>query len=195
MPDVLVVGALPQELHRLPLAYVTGVGKVNAAAGLSRVFASGVEHLPQVVLNLGSCGALDDSLSVGQLVSVSATLEHDASSVKVVSDASRVPYSPELYLSRFSEQAGLREVRCATSDTFVADEESRKRVLDGFQAQIVDMEAYAYARVCQMWNISFTSVKVVSDAPGAGVKDWREQLPMVADTLASFWESCATMSR
>jgi purine-nucleoside phosphorylase len=74
----LLLAAFPPELAGLDLqppagwiAGLTGVGAVEAAVATSRLVAA---HRPARVLFVGTCGAYDDRLSIGDLLSASEAI-------------------------------------------------------------------------------------------------------------------------
>lgn len=78
MADGLLLAAFPPELAGLDAAPppgwttgLTGVGAVAAAAATARLLA---ERRPSRLLFVGTCGAYDERLAVGDLVSASAAL-------------------------------------------------------------------------------------------------------------------------
>lgn len=180
--QVLIVGALSQELSQVPGGCVTGVGKVNAAMGITRLIHTYVHTYgvnPALVLNLGSCGALTDAYDIGQVVSVKSTLEHDATSVEAVSQLVDIPYAKAVSIAPVAP-ADIPQVVCATGDSFVTGKAERHALVEVHSADVCDMELYAYARACAAFRIPVASLKVVSDAPGHSVVDWHDHLAGVA---------------
>jgi nucleoside phosphorylase len=100
----LLLAAFPPELGILlmapPKGWVpacTGVGPVMAAVATTRLIH---EHQPDRVLFMGTCGAYDDRLKVGDLIGVSAVLEMTLSEVQ--GDA----YRPSIQVSRWTADFG-----------------------------------------------------------------------------------------
>ena len=68
---------------------------------------------------------------------------------------------------------------CGTGDNFVQDINKELDIIDVF-----DMEAYALAKVCWMYELSFTSYKYITDnANEKSAKDWESNL---ADGVKEF---------
>ena len=147
----LVCIALAEELpDPLPEGYrkvITGVGKVNAAMALSRMLVS--NESIEGVINYGTAGGFERQHK-GQLLSVASVLERDM-------DCTGLGLAP--YMT-FGETAALihtnngQGVICGTGDSFgpaAADYD------------IVEMEAYALAKVCQAFKQPFYCYKYVSD--------------------------------
>lgn len=169
--DWLVVMALPHESldvfqqAGVPVLY-TGVGKVNAAATLTRALAA-VRHaarpLPRVV-NFGSAGSR--VFARGTVVACTAFHQRDM-------DASPLGFAPGVtpfeddpaVLEVPTPFAGLPTASCGTGDSF----ETRA----GAGCDVVDMEAYALAKVCRREGTAFACAKFISDgADHAAAADW-----------------------
>ena len=59
---------------------------------------------------------------------------------------------------------------CGTGDSFVEDSSNH-------HGEVVDMEAYALAKVCYLYNVPFISFKYITDgADGNAVVDWEENV-------------------
>lgn len=147
----LVCVALVEELPEpLPKGYnklITGVGKVNAALILSRALTS--QPAIAGVINYGTAGGFKRQHK-GQLLSVTSVLERDM-------DCTGLGLPP--YMT-FGETVALihthngQGVVCGTGDSFgPADADY----------DIVEMEAYALAKVCQAFKKPFYCYKYISD--------------------------------
>jgi adenosylhomocysteine nucleosidase len=187
----LVVMALPLEAQNVferagvPVLY-TGVGKVNAAMTLSRAIAA-YRHqgdpMPRVV-NFGSAGS--QCFSTGAVVACTAFRQRDM-------DVSGLGFAPGVtpyedcpavleFATPFDE---LPRATCGTGDSFETG--SRTASCD-----VVDMEAYALAKVCHVEGLVFASVKFVSDgADHAAAADWQANLHRAADQFLSLYRRLA----
>ena len=147
----LVCVALTDELpDELPFGYhkvITGVGKVNAAIALSQAM---IEHKDiDGVINQGTAGGFE-SAHKGQLLSVASVLERDM-------DCTGLGLDP--YVTFGEREATIATsnghgVVCGTGDSFgpaAADYD------------IVEMEAYALAKVCMTYKLPFLCYKYISD--------------------------------
>ena len=64
---------------------------------------------------------------------------------------------------------------CGSGDSFVMSEIA-------MECDVMDMEAYALAKVCLLEGVAFTSVKYVTDgADHASGQDWKTNLKLAAD--------------
>jgi adenosylhomocysteine nucleosidase len=177
----LVVMALPMEAQDvfetagIPVLY-TGVGKVNAAMTLTRSLAA-FRHtgrpLPKVV-NFGSAGS--PRFPAGTVVSCTTFLQRDMDVSGLGFAPGETPFEKTPRVLEFpSPFTGLPHVSCGTGDSF----ETGRRFLD---FDVVDMEAYALAKVCQVEGATFACAKFVSDgADQAAAIDWQSNLHRAAE--------------
>ncbi|MDA8293525.1 MAG: nucleosidase [Actinomycetota bacterium] len=173
---VLFVAALAAEVaafEDVPVL-LTGCGKLNASVALSQALAV---HQFDLVVNVGTAGSLDtahDGIHV-----VGACVEHDL-------DA--------LSLERLT---GERPVACldlgtgtgtvvATGDRVVADPAEARRIAS-LGAHLVDMEAFALARVCAAFGVPFLCAKYVSDQADAHTATaWTTSVHQASEALFAF---------
>lgn len=177
----LVVMALPLEGQGvfesagIEVLY-TGVGKVNAAMTLARRLAAARQSgqkLPAVV-NFGSAGSRRHA--TGTLVACTRFHQRDMDASGLGFPPGTTPYEemPAVldYPNPFPD---LPEASCGSGDSFETGE--RAATWD-----VVDMEAYALAKVCRVEGIAFACAKFVSDgADHAAAGDWQANLHRAAD--------------
>lgn len=182
---VLFTSALAAESARLarraPVLH-TGAGKVQAATALGQHLA---EH-PEVdlVVNLGTAGALNPALAVGTVAEVAVVLQHDFD-VEALSALAGVPL-PGGPIPLTDAAAGTR---LATGDRFVSDPTERRAL--AAVADLVDMEGYAVAATCRAFGVPVRLVKCVSDSADAHAPlSWRDTIDLAATQLAE-WASDA----
>ena len=148
----------------------TGVGKVNAAYRLGRRLAA--SH-PPLVVNFGTAGSSRHPR--GTLVACRRFLQRDMDVSGLGFDPGVTPFEKaprELeFASRFP---GLPEGVCGTGDRF-------ETALRDPPWDVVDMEAYALAKVCWLEGVAFACAKYVSDGAdeNAGVH-WEAELDAAA---------------
>lgn len=158
---------------------LTGVGKLNAALGLQRAL---TERGPARVLVLGTAGAIGDGaarLDLDTPYLVEKALQHDFS----------LP-SPTISLHVPPALAGMPRATIATGDQFVQDDAKRARIAS-LGAELVDMECYAYARVCEERQVPLTIVKIPSDFADSDTSDaeWDEIVFRKSAQLRSWWDA------
>lgn len=164
---------------------VTGVGKINAAAELTRALCSGAEH-PGEVIVLGTAGIVSDGMDAPQLnhvYRVSAAVQHDYSL-----PSPRIELAP----SRLDERAAV----IATGDVFVQNDGQRAQVAS-LGASLVDMETYAYAVVCERLSVPLRVYKVPSDFADSATtgEEWDEIAETKSEQLRRFWDEHLRVSR
>jgi adenosylhomocysteine nucleosidase len=159
---LLIVMALPQESRgRLEAAgadlLYTGVGKVNAAAALARRLAEiRTAGMPvPLVVNLGTAGSR--KLLAHTLVVCNSFAQRDMDVSGLGFAPGVTPFDDAPAIIEFAPMlAHLPQRRCSTADSFATH-------LHSVGGDVVDMEAFALARVCLAERARFTSVKYVTD--------------------------------
>lgn len=165
---------------------VTGVGKAVAAAGLARRLAAA--PCPEVVVNVGTAGALDAAAASG-LHEVGFVTQHDFPYSAI--EALAGPVHRGYLLHPDEPPRPVREwprslVAVATGDMFVADAE-RAAAIAQSGVHLVDMEAFAYAATCAAFGVPMLCVKAVSDAADADAgASWLDAIDTCAVALADW---------
>jgi adenosylhomocysteine nucleosidase len=189
LPNHLIVMAIAQESRgrleaaRAPLLY-TGVGKVNAAMSLARHLAeirSQSRTLP-LVINLGTAGSR--TIGAGTLVACNRFSQRDMDVTAMGFARGETPFdaTPAVIETPVVFSA-LPHVTCSTADSFATDQHA----VDG---DVVDMEAFALARVCLAEGASFACAKFVTDgADGSAANDWTQALERAARAFAHLYTS------
>ena len=155
----LFVAALKEETVGLNYFYHIGVGKVNATYNLTKLIH---EHNPSEVINYGTAGTIKKELS--GLVEVTKFYQRDMD-VRGLLDIKlgETPFDDINEILNFNEGYS-----CGTGDSFV----NKQIEMD---VDLVDMEAYALAKVCKLEGIKFRCFKYISDnADDSASIDWIE---------------------
>ena len=166
--STLLVVALENELPRqLAVGWqivYSGVGKVNAAIALCNALAS---YRPKQVVNYGSAGALRKDLS--GLYRVTRFQQRDMDVRALGFSLGQTPFEDDVIIDLDGD--GLS---CGTGDNFVS-------VHPEMSSDLVDMEAYALAKICQQKAVEFHCFKFISDhANDDAADDWIQQLELGA---------------
>jgi adenosylhomocysteine nucleosidase len=173
---VLFVAALAAEVvafEDVPVL-LTGCGKLNAAVALSQVL---VAHRPDVVVNVGTAGALVDGFD--GLHIVGACVEHDLDVLNLEQLTGERP------TGRFDLGTGTGTV-VATGDRVVTDPTEARRIA-ALGAHLVDMETFALARVCAAFDVPFLCAKYVTDQADADVAaSWTASLRSASKALCAW---------
>jgi adenosylhomocysteine nucleosidase len=189
LPGILVVIALRIESSGVfeaagvPVLFC-GVGKVNAAIALTKELSRYVqqgEEMPLVV-NFGSAGSR--SFASGTLVACQEFVQRDMDVSGLGFALGVTPYdeapSSLIFDPVFTHlPAGI----CGSGDSFAtADIE--------VACAVVDMEAYALAKVCWHENARFACVKYVTDgADHTAAEDWRRNVHVAAEEFLQLFQS------
>ena len=181
---ILVLTAIDDELDKarapdgVEVIY-TGVGKVNAASAATLAL---LVLRPSLVVNYGTAGRINESLS--GLLEVSDVIQRDMMAMPLA-PRGRVPYSPEL--DRLS--SGQTGVVCGTGDSFVTTADPW---LIENKVDVVDMELFAIAQVCQRHSLPWRAFKFITDdANDLAHEDW---VANVRDGESLFWDTLTQLA-
>ena len=155
---ILVLTAIDDELDKarapegVEVIY-TGVGKVNAASAATLAL---LVLRPSLVINYGTAGKINETLR--GLVEVSHVIQRDmmADAAGAARQARRT--RPDHRSASSSGHDGI--VTCGTGDSFVT---SVDPWLNENNIDIVDMELFAIAYVCERHSLPWRSFKFITD--------------------------------
>ena len=174
--DVLIVCGLEQEtqgqLDDYDVLY-TGVGKVNATFKLTQRLQvnRSLPPMPKLVINYGTAGSRE--LPVGELVDCTKFIQRDMNVTGLGFMIGQTPFEhkPTVTIKSTSEFNPIgRNALCGSGDNFVED-----RI--NYYGDVVDMEAYALAKVCYYYDVPFISFKYITDrADDDANEDWEDNL-------------------
>ena len=187
LPAVLVVMALPVESSGVleaagvPVLYC-GVGKVNAAITLSLELAryAQLEQEMPLVVNFGSAGSRCHPS--GTLVSCHAFVQRDMDVSGLGFPLGVTPYDEAPSMLTFDPVfAHLPAALCGSGDSFAMTEIA-------VDCEVLDMEAYALAKVCWHEEARFACAKYVSDgADHAAADDWQSNVHKAAEDFLQLY--------
>ena len=189
MTKPLIVMALPQEsrgqLEQAGAAVLyTGVGKVNAAASLARRLAElrCTGKTPSRVVNLGTAGSR--RVRAHTLVACNRFSQRDMDVSGLGFEPGVTPFDPAPAVLEFPPLfTQLPQVTCSTADSFA----THLHEVDG---DVVDMEAFALARVCVGERVDFACAKYVTDgADSDSATHWEAALDAAAKSFAALYAS------
>jgi adenosylhomocysteine nucleosidase len=186
--DILIVCALEQEtqgkLEDYRVLY-TGVGKVNASLELTKVLQKAHLHylppMPKLVINYGTAGSRE--LPIGELVDCTKFTQRDMDVGGMGFLKGQTPFEKEVPMILDYDHVQFnpigKKLRCGTGDNFVQTDTD-------IYSDVYDMEAYALAKVCWLYKVSFISFKYITDnADEQAHEDWEKNL---ADGIVEFKE-------
>lgn len=154
----------------------SGVGKVNAA----RVTQILIDKFNvEYVINVGSAGALNPLLNIGDIVIGEKLVQHDFDITAFDHDKGYITgvgdyiYSDNTLAEKFKKIANklfekeykIKSGIIATGDIFCTDIEMKNKIYSKFDADCVEMEGAAVAQVCYLDELPFIVIRSISDSP------------------------------
>ena len=155
----LFVAALKEETPGLDYFHYIGAGKINATYNLIKLI---YKFKPSEVINFGTAGAIKKGLS--GVVECTKFYQRDMD-VRGLLDLNlgETPFDPINEIINSNDGFS-----CGSGDSFVTGKIE-------MNVDLVDMEAYALAKVCKLEGINFRCFKFISDsADDNASKDWIE---------------------
>ena len=167
--DKLFLAAIKEETIGLDYFYHVGVGKINATYNTLQLINI---HKPKLIINYGTAGAINTELK--GIVECTKFYQRDMDVRGLDFELGETPFDKikEIITSKDGYS-------CGTGDSFV-----NKKI--DMEVDVVDMEAYAIAKVCKLENIEFKCFKYISDnADENADNDWGKNLAKGAMAFAS----------
>ena len=168
-PLETAAGTAVYEIEPGILAYLGGVGKVNAAMS-AQLFID--RFHPDWIINAGVAGSFLD-LPIGTLVLADRFVQHDVDTTAVgdpiglVSTVNQVEFptsEPEKAAAVLKELGvEFRTGKVATGEVFMTKGSRADWVAETFAPTLCEMEGGAIAQVCLRNGVRFTALKSVSD--------------------------------
>lgn len=160
----------------------SGLGKVNAALSLARRLATlrAAGALPSLVVNFGTAGSR--TFATGSMVGCRQFVQRDMDVTGLGFALGETPFEALPATLAFPVVfPHLPEGVCGTGDRF----ETGPIALP---CDVIDMEAYAFAKVCLAEGVPFACAKYVSDgADETAAGDWQAALPGAARAFLSLY--------
>jgi len=169
--DKLFLAAIKEETVGLNYFNHIGVGKINATYNTLRLINA---HKPKIVINYGTAGAINTKLK--GIVECTKFYQRDMDVRGLDFELGETPFdkTKEIVVSE-------NGYSCGTGDNFV-----NKKI--DMRVDVVDMEAYAIAKVCKLENVEFKCFKYISDnADKNANKDWHESLALGANAFSKLF--------
>ena len=168
-PLETVAGVSVYEIEPGILAYLGGVGKVNAAMS-AQLFID--RFHPDWIINAGVAGSFLD-LPIGTIVLAKDFVQHDVDTtamgdpIGMVSTVDRVDFpttEPERLSALLTALGTEHQVgRVATGEVFMTKGSRADWVAKTFSPTLCEMEGGAIAQVCMRNGVKFTALKSVAD--------------------------------
>ena len=160
----------------------TGVGKVNATYKLTTHFGKYGSYIPySMVINYGTAGSR--KIKKKTLTDCTSFIQRDMDVTGLGFMRGETPFEDEpplmldFGITKYNNIK--RRAVCGSGDNFVEDRTQ-------YYGEVVDMEAYALAKVCWTYDVPFISFKYITDgADEQAHEDWESNL---ADGIVEFKE-------
>ena len=171
--DKLFLAAIKEETTGLDYFNHVGVGKINATYNTLRLINA---YKPKIIINYGTAGAINTKLK--GIIECTKFYQRDMDVRGLGFELSETPFDKIKEI--ITSDNGYS---CGTGDSFVSKKIEMK-------VDVVDMEAYAIAKVCKLENIEFKCFKHISDnADENANKDWKANLKLGASTFAKLFNN------
>ena len=148
----------------------TGVGKINATYKLTERLTDYNWAKPKLVINYGTAGSR--KIKKGQIVDCTKFIQRDMDVTGLGFMKCQTPFEKEVPIILDYDHVQFnpigKELRCGTGDNFVQTDKDT-------YSDVFDMEAYALAKVCFVYDVDFISFKYITDnANESSPKDWKD---------------------
>lgn len=154
----------------------SGVGKVNAAR-ITQILIDKLEV--KEIINVGSAGALNDELNIGDIVIADKLVQHDFDITAfnhnkgyitgvgdyIQTDKSLIEKFINLASKIENKTYKIRVGTIASGDIFCTDTKMKDKIQEKFNADCVEMEGAAIAQVCYLDKVPFIVIRSISDTP------------------------------
>ena len=155
--DKLFIAAIKEETVGLDYFNHIGVGKINATYNTLRLIQI---HKPKIIINYGTVGAINTELK--GIVECTKFYQRDMDVTGLMN--LKIGQTPFDDINEIVNSE--KGYSCGSGDSFVTTQIPIK-------VDVVDMEAYALAKICKLENINFRCFKFISDhADGTASSDW-----------------------
>ena len=155
---------------------LSGIGKVNAARTTQIL----IDKLDvECIINVGSAGALNSALNIGDIVIANKLIQHDFDITAFNHDKGYITGVGDYIecdkdlVKRFEEITENIETNdyktttgiIASGDIFCTEISMKDKIHSKFDAECVEMEGAAIAQVSYLCNIPFIVIRSISDSP------------------------------
>jgi len=169
--DKIYVAALKDEVIGLDYFHFLGVGKINATIKTTELIH---KFKPKEIINFGTAGSLNNKLN--GIIECTKFYQRDMDCRGLLNfKLGQTPFD-KINEIIYSENG----YSCGSGDNFV----TTKIEMD---VDVVDMEAYAIAKVCSLKGLKFRCFKFISDnADKSADNDWNKNLKIAAKKFEEF---------
>lgn len=164
----------------------TGVGKVNATYILMKYLAGHKGEMP-LVINMGTAGS--GRFDTGSLVASRHFVQRDMDVTGLGFRHGETPFETYPMMIEFGQIfPDLPHGICGSGDSFLQGPSP-------VPCDIIDMEAYALAKICYLQSVPFACVKYITDgADKTAHLDWQENTKLAAGKFADIIHAMNTIA-
>lgn len=146
----------------------TGVGMQKAEEALSAYLE---KYQPEKIINVGTAGSLNSDFSVG-LITEPVRIRNEREE-----EINPIPL--------FQNQSLFKKSILLTVNDAVQNQKQKKKLFNQFSADIVDMEAFALAKLSRQHNIDFHCIKIISDhADEHTIDDFKNNYKIIIEKIS-----------
>lgn len=152
----------------------SGIGKVNAGI-CTQILAD--EFQVEAVINTGIAGSLKAEINIGDIVLSTDTMQHDVDAREFGYPLGQIPRMETLtFLADEKLRKLAKEVceevnpdiqvfegRVTSGDQFVADKETKEKIIENTQAYCTEMEGAAIGQAAYLNKIPYLVIRAISD--------------------------------
>lgn len=172
----------------------SGVGKVNSAR-TTQVLIDKFDI--EYIINVGSAGAINDTLNIGDIVIGENLVQHDFDVTAFGRDKGYIPDTGKFFKAEAKliekcknikiEKVNIITGTIASGDIFCTDVDKKNKIKKEFNADCIEMEGAAIAQVCFLNKIPFIIIRSISDIPnGNNQIDFNQFLEFASKNCAEF---------
>lgn len=172
----------------------SGVGKVNSAR-TTQVLIDKFDI--EYIINVGSAGAINDTLNIGDIVIGENLVQHDFDVTAFGRDKGYIPDTGKFFKAEEKliekcknikiERVNIIKGTIASGDIFCTDVDKKNKIKKEFNADCIEMEGAAIAQVCFLNKIPFIIIRSISDIPnGNNQIDFNQFLEFASKNCAEF---------
>lgn len=152
----------------------SGIGKVNAAV-CTQILVD--DFQADTVINTGIAGSLKAEINIGDIVVSTDLVHHDMDAVNFGYPLGQIPQMDVFSFKADERLAELAKKACeevnpeiqvfqgriVSGDQFIADKETKKRIVSNFDGYCTEMEGAAIAQAAYLNKIPFVVLRAISD--------------------------------
>lgn len=154
-----------------------GVGKVNAARTTQIMIDN---YNIEYIVNVGTAGAIDNSLNVTDVVIGEKIAQHDFDITAFghekgyITGVGKYVYSDQKLVDKCrkvmesidrNDNFNVKVGAIASGDVFCTSQDLANNISNEFNASCVEMEGAAIGQICSLDNIPFIVIRSISDSP------------------------------